>query len=587
MERITRRTFLQTTGAATGAMLLSSGTGGATSPSEAEGVFAPENSWSTPLGTAGKTRATHAAGPAGPYLRSRWRDGPSGYFSGDSDSQSPVVANGIAYLSITENVGTTDGAVIAYDVASGEQLWKLDKLPAESQLSSESQAGGQLGRPNSQPIISDGSVYISCSGKVPPYEHKGHVGIYSVDATTGEIQWRRADLGTPVIEVANDRVYFGGGALDAATGQSIWEIEGEDRLIGVAGGTLYTISWCSTVSTTEIIARDATTGTKQWRVEKSLDQPVGTAITTDAIYVTSRSHEEEPSLTVSALSTVDGSILWRSPAPARGTAPTTEYGTERDTYTVERNPYISVPAVDESRLYVLTRSYTDDIFDPVYESQGEYFDSHSTLYAFDRVSGNELWRFETPAQVEAAPTVTDDTIYFASKYHESFDDSEPSWGTPAIYALDTETGSKKWVSAINAESDAYLTPPTIVNRDVFIATIEIGDFYPDLYALESTQCGESIPDDGSETVRNSSDNKLNRRAPSGSNAIQQKPDIYSGDVEPLVSQDSHIANVVSTPPTADHSLLSIRDRSWHSPLAFIGGLGASLGAYLNNRSPLK
>ncbi len=583
MARQTRRRFLQATGAVTGSMFLSSGVGSATSAG-ANVAFASENAWPTPGGTIGNTRATHAAGPTGPYLQTRWKVSESLYSPG-----SPTVANGIVYFSGTPSDGGEEGAVFAYDTTSGERLWKQDNVPTEFRLPSESGANGRLGDPNSQPIVYGGSLYISCDGMVPPYSGDGLIGVYSLNATTGEIQWRRADLGTPVIGVTNDRVYFGSGALDAATGQSIWEIDSQEQLIGVDGSTLYTRDWDSASQTTVITARDATTGTKQWQVRRDLGGIGRTSITSEAIYVTSHSLEEESSLTVYALYTTDGSIKWQSPAPARGTAPIIEYslnGTEEHTYIVDRDPYISAPAVDESRLYVLTRTYTDDIIDPVEQPDGEYLDSYSTLYAFDRFTGDELWRFETAAQALAAPTMADDTVYFICRYHDFPNEYGLSWGTPAMYALDTRTGAKSWVSAIDADSDSFITAPTVVDKSIFLTVQPIGE-YPVIYALESTQCGESIPDDGSQTVRNDPATTEKQRTLSRSGAARLDPDSFPNDVEPLVSRKTHPANTGTVSPPTDHSLLSPHDFNWRSPLAFVSSIGASAGAYLTSHSLLR
>ncbi|WP_175609733.1 outer membrane protein assembly factor BamB family protein [Haladaptatus litoreus] len=410
----------------------------------------------------------------------------------------------------------------------------------------------------------------------------GLMGIYSLNGATGEIQWRRPDIDPAEIEVANDRVYFAGGALDATTGTSIWEIDGQDDLMGVTGDTLYTCRWDSTAQTTVITARDAATGTKLWSITRDF-KTVKTVITSDTVYVTTTTSEQEPSFTVTALAATDGSLQWQSPVPVRGTSPTIEYsldGTEK--YTVDRDPYLSEPAVDSSRFYILTRAYEDDIIDGVKQPHGEYLDSYSTLYAFDRSTGDEVWRFETPAQALAAPTVTDNTVYFACKYHEAPDGDSISWGTPAIYALNAGTGAKQWVSAFNASSDSWITAPVVVDKRIF-TTVQIIGNYPEIYALESTDCGESIPDEGAQTVRNDPDSKTNQMGRSESEITGSSASDGSAQLKANNPQGAQ-----SVPPSqlSDHSL-SIKAYDWQSPLAFIGGLGTSVGTYLSSHSPLR
>lgn len=395
-----------------------------------------------------------------------------------------------------------------------------------------------------------------------------------MDATSGETRWLRSDLSTTTVEATEGRVYFERGALDTATGETTWEVDESGELLGVAGNTVYFRYWDRASETESIAARDTATGEKRWQAEVT-NQIVGTAATVDRLYVTSRTSVEDPSYTVYALSGTDGSVEWRSPAPARGTAQTTEYtNVEGRTITVSRNPYISTPAVDESRVYVLTRSYGESYFSGPAMSGDDPFDSHSTLYAFDRSSGEELWRFETPIQAEAAPTVTDETVYFAGRYKK----------TDAMYALDAETGTKRWMSGIT-NPGRILSPPSVVNDSLFLLVDELmGGAY--LSKFEATECGESVPDEGTRTVKNDPMSTTNQSTTSTSGA-PQSTSASANDVEPRTSRETRVANAASAASTSDSSVQSVREYGWRSPLAFVGGLGLSAGAYLTNSSPLK
>ncbi|WP_440008995.1 outer membrane protein assembly factor BamB family protein [Halomicrococcus sp. SG-WS-1] len=570
MARATRRRFLQTVGAVTGSLLLGSG-GGSAASHESDDLFASEDAWPTSQGTAGRTRATKAAGPTGPYLETDWSHGTPDV-SGDLTSESPVIADGVVYSAAVSSIEFSQGWITAYDMASGEILWR------RKQASTESGETVPVGAPRSQPVVSDESVYFAGGGAVENNSetHTGLAGIYALDAASGEIQWHRSNLSsTTTVEATDGRVYFDRGALDADTGRSIWEVDESGTLVGVAGNTMYRRSWDQDSDTAFIVARDATTGEKRWQREP-LNQIIGTAATADTLYVTSRTSGEEPSYSTYALSGTNGSVEWRSPVPIRGTSPTTTYtvGDISETkITVDRDPHVSVPAVDESRVYVLTHSYTEGWFPGPSMSQSDYYDSHSALYAFDRSTGEELWRFETPIQAEAAPTVTDETVYFAGNYKKS----------DAIYALDAKTGTKHWVAGIPNRS-WLISSPSIANNNLFMFIQRpMLDGY--IYKFEATECGESVPDNGARTVRNDSDGgadqtdlKTSPPSRSASTSAVEETD--------LLTQEAGRSSNAASWHTSDESLSSTQKHDWRSPLAFVGGLGLSAGALLTDRSPL-
>ncbi|WP_433633678.1 PQQ-binding-like beta-propeller repeat protein [Halomicrococcus sp. NG-SE-24] len=550
----------------TGGLLLSSGASSAAS-CESDGLFAPEDAWPAPQGTAGRTRATKAQGPNGPYLVTQWTQGVR-------EAGSPTVAHGVVYSADVASIEFSQGRIAAYDEASGEVLWR------RRQATTESGESVPIGAPGAQPVVSDESVYFVGKGEVENNSktHTGLAGIYSLNAASGKIQWRRSDLSlTTTVEVTDGRVYFERGALDAATGETIWEVDESGELLGVAGNVAYLSYWDRSVERESIAARDITTGKEQWRVERA-DRVVGTAATSDTLYVTSKTSIENPSYAVYALSGTDGSVKWRSSAPIRGTAPTTTYtvgSISENTITVDRAPTISVPAVDESRVYALTRSYAESWFPGPVMSQSDYYDSESTLYAFDRSTGEEVWRYETPIQAEAAPTVADDTVYFVGNYKQ----------TDAIYALDAETGEKCWLSAI--PNHGWMnSSPAVVNNSIFTSAVDpmVGG---KISKFESTECGESVPDKGTRTVRNDSDSVANQTSLDASPTSQSASSSSIKDTKHLRSRESGTPNAVLSPSAPDKSFSSTQKYDWRSPLTLIGSLGLSAGAYLINRSPLK
>ena len=79
------------------------------------------------------------------------------------------------------------------------------------------------------------------------------------------------------------------------------------------------------------------------------------------------------------------------------------------------------------------------------------------LYAVDRQSGQELWRFETGGSVYAQPpALVDDVIYFGS-----FDRH--------LYAVNAETGDEKWRFETGGKVS---TSPAIVNKVMYFGSLD-------------------------------------------------------------------------------------------------------------------
>ena len=115
------------------------------------------------------------------------------------------------------------------------------------------------------------------------------------------------------------------------------------------------------------------------------------------------------------------------------------------------------------------------------------------VYAFDKSTGNEKWRFDTKNPIHAAPTGYKDVIYIVSK-QEIIALSETTgtilWQTPAavsedcsptiqegllyfsttdkkVNAVDIQTGIKKWVLDLKESS---LGSPTAANGHLYVST---------------------------------------------------------------------------------------------------------------------
>lgn len=109
--------------------------------------------------------------------------------------------------------------------------------------------------------------------------------------------------------------------------------------------------------------------------------------------------------------------------------------------------------------------------DSVYIADG---DGH--IYAVDAATGDEIWQFEGENYIEAAPTVVDGTVYT---------------GKDAVYALDADDGDKQWAFT---SPNLFSTSPSVGDGTVYVATtlwpedIKQTGVSPALYAID-TQTG--------------------------------------------------------------------------------------------------
>ncbi|SDR02490.1 outer membrane protein assembly factor BamB family protein [Natronobacterium texcoconense] len=171
----------------------------------------------------------------------RWR-----YEIGDWDEYlvyPPAVDDGVVYAAIG------GGGVEAIDAADGTELWR-ERLPVYS-----------------APTVADGSVFVGTAAD--------ESGVAALSAETGERRWTRMDDDAVVpsgTAVADGTVYYAAMdrlvARDAATGDSIWTIDGSDSsdedhvyrgVPTVAGDTLY-------VTGTSLFAVDREAGELRERV---------------------------------------------------------------------------------------------------------------------------------------------------------------------------------------------------------------------------------------------------------------------------------------------------------------------------------
>jgi outer membrane protein assembly factor BamB len=174
--------------------------------------------------------------------------------AGEAAYTSAVVADGIAYVSLTQCCHYVGRSVIALNASTGEGIWGYGD---------ENESLGF-----SSPVVANGIVYFgSLDGN-----------LYALNARTGTLLWTYPTGGTslaPIPTVANGLVYFGSQdnnvyALNATTGAFIWKYA-TGSAVGtppaVANGVVY-------VASDQIYALNAGTGVLMWQYPKAGYSPV-------------------------------------------------------------------------------------------------------------------------------------------------------------------------------------------------------------------------------------------------------------------------------------------------------------------------
>ncbi|ODR83377.1 hypothetical protein BG842_09670 [Haladaptatus sp. W1] len=245
-------------------------------------------------------------------------------------------------------------------------------------------------------------------------------------------------------------------------------------MIGSVEETLYTytVEAGTQDRADKIIAYDIESGTVQWQAGVP-DAINGSprAVDEELIYLVGSRGEKKEGMPpeISALSTTDGFVQWIRRLSVR-----------------EGTVEVSSPAVDESRLYVFTRGSEHFNW---YRDRDEALDAVGTVFALDRTTGEEQWRFETPAELASAPVVDANRVYAAARYRTC--PESPSGGiNGGLYALDKTTGEEQWNIAPSGLLSVY--PPAIGDGAVYQATDDVGQG-EDAYLLAYT--GSDHPPD--------------------------------------------------------------------------------------------
>ena len=325
---------------------------------------------------------------------------------------SPAIANGLVY------VGSGDGGLYAFDLATGARRWRYD-------------AGSGV---SSSPAVGGGLVYATARDE----------SIFAVDAVTGAQRWRVTtgpDLplawghesgdhflsspayldGVIVVGAGDGGVYD----LDARTGKRRWKAQTEGRVRAspaVANGRVYAGSYDG-----RVYCFDLTSGALRWRFD------------TEGVTLQSGSYG------------FDRRSIQSSPAVADGVV-----------YVGARDGFLYAIGADDGKLrwrvdhkvsWVITSPAVSD--DAIFAGSS---DAHFAQ-ALD-TTGKEHWRFGADVPVWSSPAVAGDLVYFGD-------------AAGRVHAVDRTTGTEKWMFRTGAT--VFSSP--VIEGDLVIVGSSDGNVY--------------------------------------------------------------------------------------------------------------
>ncbi|WP_049969334.1 outer membrane protein assembly factor BamB family protein [Haladaptatus cibarius] len=380
-----------------------------------------DDDWATTRADAARTGATDNSGPSGPYADEVWNTNDEDINTGGVGGA--VISDDTVYVGSTtySEYNRHNGQVIAYNATTGGVLWQRTDLAAVE----------------TSPVVVGDTVFVSALAPSHdrPAPSTGKAGLFALDAETGETKWNR-DGNRPMYADGVLYVATGDGteAVNPQSGTTVWTNTDVRGSMSVSDGTVYVLNDTGD----SMSALDAQTGTEQWSASLpvSEDDVSGYTVSNGVIYLTANPN------TVYALSADDGGVLWTK---------TAEHSLPDSSI-----DEISAPAIADGVVYVGT---DDDLDDTGYsQKEGEEM---GAVHAFGAQTGEQVWRFETAADIQGPPIVTDGQLYIGGEYtnQDSWEDESEYADHPSdlldtvyerkvVYALNAESGDEQWSYAV-------------------------------------------------------------------------------------------------------------------------------------------
>lgn len=327
---------------------------------------------------------------------------------------SPVIANGIAY------VGTIQGLLVAFDIASGNILWTF----------------AAKGPVYGSATVQNGIAYF---GSVN-YPGEGLIGnyAYALNATDGSLIWENyLDYGADWVDplVSNGRVIFPGAlkeaisggmiAFDAYTGATIWGFSTPYGIwstptVDPSGTNLYvnTGNPCLGTGGTGCSGRsleiDAASGGIIWQNQLP-DFSGDDDIATTATYSNGKIYLGSKNGIFYCMDAASGTILWQYNTGKSG-----DSGIFSSAAFYNGLVYFgggdqrihALNASDGSLAWTFTPKSSITWSSPA-EANGVVYSGSGdkNVYAFDATTGTRLWNFRTGLSVLSSPAISNGVLY--------------------------------------------------------------------------------------------------------------------------------------------------------------------------------
>lgn len=374
-------------------------------------VSEPVSSWPTFRGDTQNTGYTGTDSGLGADPTVSWTYEANGAFWG-----SPAVADGTVYI------GSADNTLYAVDAGTGDVSWtfaadhRIEATPAyddgtvyvgsydkhlyavDAETGDERWSRSFDGLIRGSPTPRNGSVLVgvgchnlACAWYAEEAEVPENGWIYSLDADSGETNWR-VEVGAEVVStpaVTDDAAYVGASdgtlyALDPTSGEELWTYETRDMIWSspaVAFGTAFVTDWNGNVH-----AVDAETGEETWFADTAGQYISGSvAVDEEAVYIghTPYNTLDDPTTNYAKVFRFD-----------RRT------GEEEWSFETSALEIGSSPVVTSDRIYVGSHRQT--------EGGGSTVGMHALT-----TDGDEEWFMEIGGRgVGSSPALVDGTLYF-------------------------------------------------------------------------------------------------------------------------------------------------------------------------------